>query len=481
MNRLILGTLLMLALPAGPALATTPQELAPDPELRFSGGSSEAVADSPWWTRMGDAALAAVVEDALHGNLDLERLRALERQSEAAALQSFSPLAPTVTGNAQAQLAPRDSLGFGFIPPGASGADPNAPKTYTNGQATLDARWGLDVFGRNAATWRAAQRDITASRSQLDDLSQGTAGMVANAYLDVVTARRRVEILQAQIQTNQELLEVLQLRYERGDASSLDVLQQRQSLSTVQAQLPSARLLAETASQRLAVLLGRPPMNPPQVAGGLPELDDVPTVGTPADLVNNRPDLRAEAARLKASRDRRWSAYMALAPSFSVTGKVGWQFIDLDEFNDQTYWNAGASVSVPIFGGGANLGRIRQARAALDAQAATFRGQVLAAMQEVEQALAQERLQREAVQAQTVQLQAARDAAQTARSQYLQGLAPFLNVQSAITREQQAELSLLQARRDLLTVRINLYTALGGPWTRDIGTTTAGPPSSEAR
>ena len=84
-------------------------------------------------------------------------------------------------------------------------------------------------------------------------------------------------------------------------------------------------------------------------------------------------------------------------------------------------------------------------------------------------------LQREAVIAQTAQLDAARSAAQTAREQYLQGTAPFLNVQSAITREQQAELSLLQARRDLVTVRINLHTALGGPWTRSLGTSVGSP------
>ena len=54
-------------------------------------------------------------------------------------------------------------------------------------------------------------------------------------------------------------------------------------------------------------------------------------------------------------------------------------------------------------------------------------------------------------------------------------LRSFLNVQSAITREQQAELSLLQARRDLVTVRINLHTALGGPWTRSLGTSVGSP------
>lgn len=472
----LFGGLLLLA--SLPAVAGTPESLAPEPALRFSGGSEQAPSAVPWWRSFGDAELSQVIDAALAGNLDIERMRAAQRQFEAVSLQSFSAISPTISANAQMNLAPVESLGFGFIPPGQS--DPNAPKTYSNGNATLDAQWQVDVFGRNAATWRAAQRDVNASQGDLDQMAGQTAALVANAYYDVVTAKARVAILEAQLATNRELLEVMELRYERGDASSLDVLQQRQTVSQVEAQLPSSKLLAETTAQRLAVLLGRAPMQPPSTASSLPEIASEAVVGTPADLVENRADLRAEASRLRSARDRRWSAYAAALPTIGLTGRLGYQFIDITEYTDQTFWNAGANVSIPIFGGGRTAGGAKQARAAHDVQAAAFESAVLTAMQEVESAISQERLQREAVAAQQAQLDAATAASETARAQYLEGLAPFVNVQSAITLRQQAELTLLQGRRDLVTARINLNTAVGGPWTRSIGSADPSTPSSEA-
>lgn len=463
-----LAALLALATLVTPAVAATPDDLAPSAEARFSAGSSDAVPAAPWWRELGDEPLSAAVDAALAANLDLERLRAMLRQIEAARLQSLSALSPTVTGNARAQVAPLDSLGFGFGLP----LDPTAPKTYSQGSATLDAQWQVDLFGRNTAGFRASQRDANATEADLDDLSENIASLVANAYLDVVTARERVALVERQLQTNAELLEVLELRYERGDATSLDVLQQRQQLATTRAQLPSSRLLLQTTEQRLAVLLGRSPTDVVPTSETLPEVVGEPKVGTPRDLVENRPDLRGAAERLDASRDRRWAAYATLMPTVGVSAQAGWQFIDRGESTDQTFWNAGASLSVPIFGGGRTWGGVQGARAAHDAQSAAYEGAVLVATQQVEAALAREVQQRATIEALEAQETAARQAFEAARDQYLQGVTPFLNVQSTLGRLQAAELGSLQGRRDMLSARIGLHEALGGPWTQELGTST---------
>jgi NodT family efflux transporter outer membrane factor (OMF) lipoprotein len=480
MTRLLAVVLATLSLSA-PAFAEPVDTLGLPGE--WSTGPSPDVPDTPWWSTFGDPQLAAVVERAVVGNLDLQSMRAVARQAEANTLASFSALLPGVSANANAQLAPLDTLGFGFIPPGATGgADPDAPKNYYNGQATLDATWGLDLFGRNTASWNAARNDAAASRRSADDLARSTAGFVANAYLDVLTARERLRLLDAQIQTNEELLEVLTLRFERGDTTSLDVLQQRQSLAAVLAQRPSAELLAETAAQRLAVLLGEAPTTAIVADASLPELPDTVALGVPADLTRHRPDLAAEAERLQAARSRRWSATAGALPSLGVSATTGYQFIDTGEFQSQSFWNAGVKASVPIFNGGRTLAGVRQSRAAYDAQEATLAARTLEAVRQVESALAQERLVRRTLDAQIAQLEAARQAAATAREQYLEGLTPFLNVQTTITREQTAEQTVLQARRDVLTARIALHDALGGPWTRALAERSAPTSSpSEAR
>jgi multidrug efflux system outer membrane protein len=460
--------MLAVSMLAAPSVAATPDDLAPSAEARFSAGVADPLPAAPWWQQLGDPQLAQAVDRALEGNLDLTRLRATLRQIEAVRLQAVSVLSPTVSANARTSLAPIESLGFGFGLP----SDPTAPKTYTQGSATLDAQWQLDLFGRNTANFRASQRDAGATEADLDDLSESVASFAAHAYLDVVTARERVALVERQVQTNAELLEVLELRYQRGDATSLDVLQQRQQLASSRAQLPSARLVLQTTEQRLAVLLGRTPTEVVPTAAALPALGAEPVVGTPRDLVDNRPDLRSSAERLDATRDRRWAAYAGFMPTVGLAATAGWQFIDRGDFTDQTYWNAGASVSVPIFGGGRSWGAVQGARAAHDAQSAAHEGLLLLAIQQVEAALARETQQRLTIRALDEQEVAARLAFEAARDQYLRGVTPFINVQSTLGRLQLAELGSLQGRRDLLSARIALHEALGGPWTQDLGTST---------
>lgn len=434
--------------------------------LVISSASTAGANPTPWWTTMDDPQLETAVNEAMDANLDLVRLRAIERQLSAISLQSASPLLPSINGNGQAQLAPVESLGFGFIPPGAS--DPNAPKSYSNGTATLDVRWQVDLFGGNTANLKAALADAEAAGEDRAALAAQIAALVGNAYFDVVTAERRVEVLRTQLTLNEELLEVLELRYERGDARALDVLQQRQSVAAARAQIPTAALAADLAEQRLSVLLGQDPNRPIPTAEGLPTIEAAVSSFDTEAIVSARPELRAESERLQSAKLRRWSSKTSMLPVLSLGARVGWQFIDITEFNDQDFWNTNASVSVPIFNGGRAIGAVRASRAAFDAQQANLDKAILTAKQEVASASAQEMRLIEALAAQEDQYAAAAEAAKTARAQYLEGIAPFIDVQLTISREQQAALSLLQARRDVLGARIALATALGGTWTKDL-------------
>jgi outer membrane protein TolC len=65
-------------------------------------------------------------------------------------------------------------------------------------------------------------------------------------------------------------------------------------------------------------------------------------------------------------------------------------------------------------------------------------------------------------------VEAARLAFQESRARYLAGLATYIQVLTATNAWQQAELTLLQARRDLLGLRIQLHAAIGGAWTRGL-------------
>jgi outer membrane protein TolC len=128
----------------------------------------------------------------------------------------------------------------------------------------------------------------------------------------------------------------------------------------------------------------------------------------------------------------------------------------------------GAVLNVPLFDGfqrraGVDLNRAR-VREAIDNHSRVLQQALL----EVDNALAQERDQGRNVEALEEQLTAAREALDSARDRYRQGLNDFLPVLTALQGVQQTELAILSARRQRLSYRVQLHRALGGAWTRRI-------------
>jgi len=434
----------------------------------YSAGDSAPVATERWWESFEDPLLNRAVEQALAGNPDLMAAKALGRQARALMSQQRSALFPSVSASASSSWAPTATLGFGFGLDELPGQSTERPDVYSSGRAAVGANWQVDVFGESTLRYRAARRDALAAESDVDGQALQIANLVAQAYLDVITSKKQVAILEAQHQTNMDLLEILEQRYAGADTSALDVLQQRQQVAGSRAQLPNARLMLSTTEQRLAVLLGEMPTTAVAVSETLPELPSTPSVGSPEALERNRPELRGAERRVQAARDRYTAAWLSFLPLVGVNGEVGGQFTDIGDMRTQMFWSIGGSLSVPLFTGGRTMGGLRQARSALDEARARQTSLVLSANSEVEAALAREAAQRDLVDALTEQLAASDLALTTARDQYLSGLTPFLNVQTSLNRRLGAALSLSQGERDLLSARIALHQAIGGQLTRDL-------------
>jgi outer membrane protein TolC len=93
-----------------------------------------------------------------------------------------------------------------------------------------------------------------------------------------------------------------------------------------------------------------------------------------------------------------------------------------------------------------------------------LRSTVLAAIDQVENAITMEQAATKTVEAVRHQVKAAGDALDKSRTHYLQGLAPYVTVIAALGAHQAAQLALIEAERNRVDARIQLHTALGGHW-----------------
>lgn len=433
---------------------------------RFAGAVPGARPATSWWLELGDARLAQAVEDGLAANLDLAAARDRVLQVEAIARQNRASLLPSLAVDANASGTPgeTDPCILGSIL--AAGVGAARPDVCYRGSAMLTASVQADIWGRAWIGYRAALMDAAASRDDRDGQAAALAALVAQTYIDAVAAQSRLEIAQRQLRVNESFLALIEARFEQGSATALDVLQQRQQVAAGSAALPLARAAASVARQQLAVLLGRSPSGElPEVGADLPEIGDTPPTGTPAELIEWRADLRAASARAEASEQRVTGAFRAMLPSLRVSGQVGYQGSYASELETRESWSVGIALAVPLFEGGRTWAAYEQAEAASSAAVKSLRQATLVAIQQVESALVRDIEQRKQLEAIRAQHDAAKLAFDEAKARYLNGIDSYLNVLTALSIHEGAQLQLLQARRDAVASRIQTHTALGGAWT----------------
>ena len=430
------------------------------PESFSASGTPKAYEDR-WWTTFEDPALDAFVAQALADNLDLAQAWARLEQATALARQVAAghwPEVEVATGysKSQSNFSGGDRLGTFSV-------------TAERIPITIGAAYEIDVWKRISSLKRGALLDMEATREDLESIAMTLAAQVAEAWFSVVEQGAQTKLLSRQQETGRTFLELTRLRFSQGLASALDVYQQRQQLAATRAEVPLVESRKEVFRHQLAVLVGDAPraLAAPE-RDSLPNLPPLPPTGLPSDLLARRPDVRSAHLRLAAADYRVAAAVADRLPALRIGAETGYESRDFDEIEDifdNWIWSLFANITWPVFDGGRRKAEVDRNKAIVREALGAYGQVMLRALQEVEDALIQERKQAEFLIELEKQAELARDTLREARMRYANGLSDYLPVLAALEALQTVERSQIVAERQLLSFRVQLYRALGGTWT----------------
>ena len=486
-------SIILMLLLSPPALAGDRADASlPDAGDRFSEGSEASVSSQPWWASFDSSELGRLLDAGLEASPDLGTAMRQADQARALAAKGIAAFAPSVSLSSSLSIAPFESITFGGSSATYGGAlatiyellgqlaaqglitgDPadfqtsqgsaDTSDVFYSGSTQIGVSLPLDIWGAGAESWQAGRWDARAAAASAAAIQLSVSASIAGAWLDVVYQRARLQVIDDQIAAAEVILDLTETRYERGETSALDVLQQRQQLASLQPLQPVTDAQLQLAQQRLAIFLGRDPTDPPEVlTTELPALPPAPALGTPAQLVARSPAVLASSAQLAAAEHREKAAVRAALPSVALSAQYGPKYYKSgDAWVSDSFWGAGVSASLPLLAAGTTYNGMRAARAGADAAGHALHSAALRAVQQVEGALKLEAGRREQHAAVLLQRDAARASWQVALEQYQSGLIRYLSVLTAQQSLLMAELSALQSHRDLLDARIQLHAALG--------------------
>ncbi len=452
-------TPLLALLVSGCASLSPPEGLLPvvavPPAWAVSSGSAAtsgaATALARWWTRFDDPQLTALVEQSLNANTSVRTAQASLQQARAQVDVQLAGLAPSVGGSGSAQR---------------SRANSSTGNTF---QAGFDASWEPDVFGRLRSGMNASEADALAAEASLADVQVSLAAEVAVNYIELRGLQQRLAIARSNLASQQETLQITQWRLQAGLTTSLVTEQARAAAEQTAAQIPSLEASLAQSRYSLAVLTGQVPgaLDATLAASApVPQPTAELALAIPAETLRQRPDVRVAEQRIAAALARVSQADAARYPSFSLGGSLGLRALTLGALSGGGAVTSAllGSVSIPLLDGGAARAQVRVQSAALEQARVAYEATVLAALQDVENALVALRGDREKLERLTAAADAARNAALLAQQRYSSGLIDFqavLETQRTLLSTQESVATTTAA---VAADHVRLYKALGGGW-----------------
>ncbi len=413
--------------------------------------SAGAPVDPRWWTAFDTPAMTRAIESALQDNFSVRAAYARLDAAEASVRRERGALFPAIGAYADASIGTDDPFGGLQRVPVEVG---------------VNTSYEIDLWGRIRAQVRGQAQEREATRQDARTAALSVSAAVATTFIDLSATREQLTLLDTQIAANEQMADIVRSRVLNGVVRQADSLRQDRLVEQTRAARVERMEELEVLEHRLAVLLGRPPDETNDVIDTpetLPALPPLPATGVPSDLLRRRPDVLAAEHRLYAADADVAVAVTNLYPRFTI--RAGLSNAPASPEALLTGWIAslGASLTAPLIEGGQRRAEVKRTKALLDAEVAEYGTVLLTALAEVEDALARNRRQAEAVALLDTQVALAEQTADNLQLQYVGGLdVGYLDVLTAQTTAQQLGRQQIAARQRLLTLRVDLYRSLAG-------------------
>lgn len=425
--------------------------------------AKKGVVDREWWLSLDSPTLSTLVKSAYRNNPTLQAagVRVLQAQAQLnIAIGAQYPQQQALTG----------SVAYQSKDPGILDSESD----LLSRQIGLGATWELDFWGKYRRNIQANQGALLGNLAAYDDALVTLVASVANAFVAIRTLSAQEAVYASNAAAQREGLRIARVRFENGETSALDVSQAKTRLEETNAQIPGLKQQWRQTANTLSLLLGEPPGVTDRLLTDSADIPKAPSdvdVGIPRDLLRQRPDVREALQAAAAQSALIGVAESALYPSFSLSGFFGFGSTEVGSSSrsnlftwDGRILQAGGSFVFPIFNYGRLTNQVRVQDAAFQEAVLSYQNTVLAAQEDVENALAAFVYGKRTAAALERAAASARRTTSLALVQYKDGETGFTTLLKAYDSQLQIENALAQSRGQVLLGLVSVYRALGGGW-----------------
>ena len=408
-----------------------------------------AAKQNHWWQGFGDPVLNTLIEEALRRNNNLAVAALTLRKAQLQAELTGSERIPSFKVQGEADIS--HNLGSGY-------------REIRNFATAASVSYEVDLWGKLSSSYDAASWEAQATEEDRASIALSLAGTTASLYWRIAYLNQRIMISKESIAYARKTLELVQVQKAAGAVTNLEVMEAERNLASQEASQTILIQQRVEARNALAILFDGPPQSlktsePENLAQArLPPLD----AGIPAELLAQRPDLRAAEARLRSALANADATRASFYPAINLNGSLGGSSDQLSRMLSNPMSFLGANLALPFVQWRDMQRNIKISEAQYQQAVLTFRQTLYNALADVENSLSAQ--QQNTIQAKKLELTlfAARQTEELYRLRYQTGGSPLKFWLDAQENRRQAEVALAANRFEQLQNYINLSKALGG-------------------
>lgn len=419
---------------------------------------SASVATVSWKQIFTDTQLQALINQGLQNNLDIRSALQNIAVAEAYAKQGKAGYLPTLSVGPKYTFTENSrNTQFGAM---------MTKRAQSQYEVSGNLSWEADIWGKIRSNQRASAATYLQTVEAHKAVKTQIVASIANAYYNLLALDEQKRILDKTLINREQSLETTKALKEAGSVTEVAVNQTEAQLFNVKSLLVDVENGIKLNENVMSVLLGTNPQSINRTNITSQQVNAKLSVGVPAQLLENRPDIKAAEFGLMNAFENVNVANASFYPSLSITATGGVQGIDIDKlFSAQSLFaTVIGNLTQPLLQQRKLRTQKEVALANQENALINYKSKILNASKEVSDALYTYDAAVKKAEYKQKEYQLYNQAITYSEELLNYGMANYLEVITARDNGLNAELNVVDAKLSSLSSMVELYRAVGGGW-----------------
>ena len=218
-----------------------------------------------WWLIFEDELLDSIMNEFVLNNYDLEIALLSLDASKSLSIINKSALFPSITFGFGSSIMQTNNKGTQFdnieIPaPGGGTIEFAETNISENHRLNFSSQWEVDLWGGMRSKNISLDKNLESQKNDFDYFRLSIISQAVKMYFSVVQLNEQVKLSKASVESNKEVFDIVEERYNKGiGASLLDYRLSKSNLLISQATLEQSKMSLDSYKRQLESLIGRYP------------------------------------------------------------------------------------------------------------------------------------------------------------------------------------------------------------------------------